>query len=390
MNNHVCHVINTLSTGGAEHYVVNLSNFLNSNGMRASIIAGEPQTLRDKVAPGVHVETLELHPGANKSLLKYIRNLRSTCKELVSYFRREQVTVVHTHLAASALPAWIAAKICGIPVFHSKMHAVKISSLYERILFGSCLPLIFITRYVVFSNFMRDEAHKYWHAPFHKIFISSIGVDTSSFIYDPSSKLASRQALNICMTAHVILVVARLHPDKDVELAIRAARYLNDPSAVLIIVGDGQERAKLEELVRDLPGQTQVRFLGHTNDPRSAYASADALLQTSRSPNIGTVVLEAMATGLPVLIAYRNEEERFMAMDTFDNQPLGHIAHATPALIAECLESFFAELDRDKNFRHIRRDFIRNRHDKQLAFSNLADCYRSHYRSGAIINPAIK
>lgn len=172
-----------------------------------------------------------------------------------------------------------------------------------------------------------------------------------------------------------MLVVARLHPDKDVELAIRAARSLDDPGAVLLIAGDGPEREHLEGLVRDLPGRTRIRFLGLLKDLRPAYAAADIHLQTSRSPNLGTVVLEAMASALPVVIAYRNEEEYKMAEDTFDGLPVGVITQATPETMASALRGLFADSARHQTLRCEVRKFIEQRHDRQAVYSALADSY---------------
>lgn len=378
MNSHVCHVINNLGIGGAEQYVVQLSNYLNSIGTRASIIAGEPQSLLDRLDSSVHVESLKLHPGTTRSPLKYMSTFLHVCMRLIIYFRRERVTVVHTHLAASAFPAWIAAKLCGIPVIHSKMYAGNIGSCYERLLFASRLPLILVDRFLVFTRYAEKEVREHWHVPSERVIVSSVGVDMKSFVNNAIASTDSRRDLGLSSSERVMLVVSRLHPDKDVELAIRAARSLDDPCAVLLIAGDGQEREHLERLVRDLPGRTRIRFLGFMNDPRPAYAAADLVLQTSRSPNLGTVVLEAMASGRPVVIAFRNEDEHKMAMDTFDGFPLGVIAEATPDAMATALRGLFADTARLETLSREVRDFIAQRHDRQTVYTALVESYFSH------------
>lgn len=375
MNSHICHIVNNLDAGGAEQYVVQLSNHLHSNARRVSIIAGEPQVLRDRLDRGVHVETLELHPGVKWSLFNYIVNLSRACKSLVDYFRRENVTVVHTHLAASAFPAWIAAKLCGIPVIHSRMYAGNIGSRLEHVLFSTRLPLLLVTRFLVFTRYSEKEVRQQWHVPAQKIVVSSIGVDMSRFFNDPIIATASRQELGLSGDERVLLVVARLHPEKDVELAIRAARALDDTNTLLLIVGDGQEREHLERLVQELPGRTRIRFLGLLKDPRPAISVANLLLQTSRSPNLGTVVLEAMASSLPVLIAYRDEDEYLMAIDTFEGTDVGVIAEATPKALAEAISALSIDEERMKDLRARVRAFIETRHARHMVYSALADVY---------------
>lgn len=382
MNSHICHVITTLGAGGAEQYVVQLSNYLLAQGHRVSIVAGEPQLLRERLQQEVHVETMSLHPGAARSPLVYLRILLPAIRRLVVFFRREKVTLVHTHLAASALPAWVAAKICGIPVVHSKMHTEAIRSGYERLIFTSRLPLLLVDRFLAFTRYLEAEIRQYWHVPPERIVLSSIGVDTERFLPDAAAREASRRDLGLDAADRAMLVVARFYPEKGVELAIRAARALDDPGAVLLIAGDGPQREFLEGLARDLPGRTRIRFLGLLQDPRPAYAAADILLQTTRGPNLGTVVLEAMASGLPVVIAYRDGEEHKMASDTLDGLDIGAIAEATPAAMATAMAALFADPDRLQALRLEVRAFVERRHARQTVYPAMADFYAALARRG--------
>ncbi|MCV2361779.1 glycosyltransferase [Paucibacter sp. TC2R-5] len=161
MSSHICQIINTLGAGGAEQYVVQLSNYLASSGHQVSIIAGEPQVLRYRLASGIHVETLQLHPGERRSPISYLINLWRSCRYLVSYFRKENVTIIHTHLAASALPAWIAAKICKIPVIHSKMYSGNSGSKFEKTLFSSRIPQLLVARFLAFTRYSKNEIEQH-------------------------------------------------------------------------------------------------------------------------------------------------------------------------------------------------------------------------------------
>jgi len=92
------------------------------------------------------------------------------------------------------------------------------------------------------------------------------------------------------------LVVARLSPEKGVDVAIDACRMAGMP---LVVAGDGPERAALAERA----GDGAVRFLGHVEDRELAELRAGAAiaLAPSRSAEtFGLAVAEAMAAGLPV------------------------------------------------------------------------------------------
>lgn len=95
-----------------------------------------------------------------------------------------------------------------------------------------------------------------------------------------------------------ILCVAHLYPRKDVATLVQAARRL--PEGVrLRLAGDGPERKRLERM------GSRASFLGHI--PRAAllqeYRNADIFCLPSRQEGFGIVLLEAMASGLPIVAA---------------------------------------------------------------------------------------
>jgi glycosyltransferase involved in cell wall biosynthesis len=91
-------------------------------------------------------------------------------------------------------------------------------------------------------------------------------------------------------------IVCRLTAWKRVHLAIRAAAIAR---IELVVVGDGEERERLERLARALCAP--VRFAGYTTDPRPHFAECDVLLSTSDREPLGLSVMEALSMGRPVV-----------------------------------------------------------------------------------------
>lgn len=97
-----------------------------------------------------------------------------------------------------------------------------------------------------------------------------------------------------------LLVVARLEPEKNVALALHAFKEAAPPSACLIIVGNGSQRVRLERLAEQLDIQESIFFEGE-REAAPYYTIADLVLVTSHFEGYGLVIVEALASGVPVL-----------------------------------------------------------------------------------------
>lgn len=119
----------------------------------------------------------------------------------------------------------------------------------------------------------------------------------------PDEKGTMRQSLGIPKTARVVLSVGRLSQEKDVEVLLRAFARLagpSDPNTMLLIVGDGPERQRLERIAAGLGVSNRTRFAGQVPDPSRYYAAADVFALPSRSEGSPYALLEAMAASLPI------------------------------------------------------------------------------------------
>jgi glycosyltransferase involved in cell wall biosynthesis len=133
----------------------------------------------------------------------------------------------------------------------------------------------------------------------------------------------------------VVLSVGRVSPEKNLPLVIDAVERLQDGPTrpLLVVVGDGPARGDLEERCR---GKTFVRFVGFQQGQvlRSLYASARAFVFASAVDTLGLVNLEAMASGLPLLVA-RGAAIGGSLKDGED----AVLYHPAPADLAEALRS---------------------------------------------------
>lgn len=101
------------------------------------------------------------------------------------------------------------------------------------------------------------------------------------------------------------IVARHLEPIYNIEMVIRAFQLLAHKyyQAILYICGKGSEEEKLKRLVKDLNLEDKVKFLGEVNNKEIAakYNEADIFLNGSYIDNLPVAILEAFASGLPVV-----------------------------------------------------------------------------------------
>jgi glycosyltransferase involved in cell wall biosynthesis len=119
----------------------------------------------------------------------------------------------------------------------------------------------------------------------------------------PGERDSARRSLGVPEAGLVLMAVGSLKPLKGFDLLVRAANPLlmAHPEARLVLVGDGRDRGMLETLARECGVGAQVVFAGLRDDVNVVLRAADLLVLSSRTEALPTVILEAMATGLPVV-----------------------------------------------------------------------------------------
>ncbi len=144
-------------------------------------------------------------------------------------------------------------------------------------------------------------------AGFKPIAISN-GVDLSRFTSEPASTIEKEQLCQkykLDPSRPIILHVGRLDVDKNVEVVIQAAaKALQATNAQLLVVGDGECKGSLSKLAKLLGIRKDCHFPGFVSaggDLPGIYRMADVFTTASEIETQGLVLLEALASGLPVV-----------------------------------------------------------------------------------------
>lgn len=132
----------------------------------------------------------------------------------------------------------------------------------------------------------------------------------------PHQTAAARESLGIKGDRFVLMTACVLLPWKRVDRAIRALPLVlrERPDAMLLVLGDGQERGRLEKLARDLGVARAVRFEGAVPQEQVVRYlwAADVFLSLNDLSNVGNPLLEAMACGKPIVTLDRGTTARLI------------------------------------------------------------------------------
>ena len=119
------------------------------------------------------------------------------------------------------------------------------------------------------------------------------GVDVVRF--SPHGPVATREP------DPLVVCVGRLDPQRGADVAVAALALVTTPHVRLRLVGDGSERARLENQIRSLGLTDQVEMVGFRPDPAPDIRAADVVVIPSRYDGMALVLLEAMACGAAIV-----------------------------------------------------------------------------------------
>jgi glycosyltransferase involved in cell wall biosynthesis len=288
----VAHVLTSLAIGGGERVALELAGGQAEAQHQVMVVSLAPPPdgpLGDSFrARGVPVHRVTKRQGLDPTL-----PLR-----LAVLFRRERVTVVHTHNRLPLIYGAAAGRLAGAVVVHTR-HGPGRGTRRERLLRRGAGRLLHA--YVAVSPELRDLAQSLGDSAPAKLAVIENGIDLARFRVGPEERRAARQALGIPDDAWVVGSVGRLAREKDYPLLVRAAAPLLGPGARLIIVGDGDEAANIRAAVAAANVGPHVLLPGASHDIPRYMAALDVFALSSKMEGLPLVALEAMAAGLPLV-----------------------------------------------------------------------------------------
>ncbi len=277
--------------------IINVTNGLSADRFRVSICALDSQeTFSERIRrpdSGYH-----LLPKRDCVDWLLIGRLARLC-------RRTHVDLIHSHNWGTFLYSVLAARLARVPIVHGE-HGKNLSELNEvnrpkvwakRILGRGVDGLITVSQAIA-------EEWAGYGIPTSKIQWIPNGVDLERF--QPRQNAAElRHSFGLPEQALLIGSVGRFDPIKNYEVLLEALSRLAPrfPATSLAFLGDGPQEPALRSVAKSLGVAERVHWLGRRPDPQNFLPALDIFVLPSLGEGMSNVVLEAMASGLPVVCA---------------------------------------------------------------------------------------
>ena len=296
----ICHIIYRLAIGGLENGVVNLVNYLPAAKYRHAIVCVTEATDFARRIERTDVEIHEIHKRQGKDFAAYGRMWR-----LLTNIKPDVVHTRNLPALDMLLPAWIA----GVPRLVHSEHGRDLIELdgknakYNRF---RRLSRLVVDQYLAVSQDLSDWLRTEIGIPVPRIRTIYNGVDTRRFT--PEGKTRSVLPDGFAPTGTIVVgTFGRIDGLKNQLGLAEAFLYLlaRKPdlrrSLRLVIVGDGDQRREIESALAKADALDLCWLPGFREDTSALYRALDIFVLPSLREGISNTVLEAMASGLPVI-----------------------------------------------------------------------------------------
>lgn len=292
----IAHVVENLERGGLERMVIDLALAQRAAGHRPRVAClFAPGALADELrSQGVEVFACHKTAGLDLGALRRLR----------AWLRAVPGTVVHTHNANAHYHSVAAS--AGLPVSRliNTRHGMGAAQprsrgewLYRRSMWRTdVVAAVCEAARVRFA----DQGVR----PRARLLAVPNGIRVETFAAANAERRAAlRNVLGLAPGTRIIGTVGRLNPVKDQASLLQAfARvHAEATDTALVLVGDGALRAELHALAGASGAGEAVHFLGDRGDVRQLLQGFDAFALSSRSEGYSMALLEACASGLPIV-----------------------------------------------------------------------------------------
>ncbi|MBT8393805.1 MAG: glycosyltransferase family 4 protein [Bacteroidia bacterium] len=279
-------VIGKLSAGGAERVISNLSNVLIEK-FDITIIThvnSEPFYLLDKRIKVIACQDYIDKPSSTLQSIKLNYNL---IKRISQIIKEQDINIIIGFITSANILSIIAARLNRIPCIISERNNPNIAEIPKLWVVLSRLI------YPLANNLvLQTEGVK-------KIYEKNFNPQKITVLPNPISIQLSQLRKQTLKKERIILTVGRLTKHKCQEQIITAYNNIRPKGWKVIIIGDGDQKQKLENLIKEYKLSKNIKIISQVKRIDQFYNNASIFVFTSRYEGFPNALIEAMHFGLP-------------------------------------------------------------------------------------------
>ncbi len=230
--------------------------------------------------------------------------------------KNTQPDLLVTYLIHADLFGRVLGRIFGIKKIFCSVRVKLIQPKYLPLLLLDGLTSFLVNRYHFNSQSVATLYQKYFLLPKRKCTVIPNGLDVAKYHFSEEIRLAKRRELGL--TDNLVLgCLAKLRAQKGHSYLLEAFQSIHTqhPHTRLLLIGDGEERQRLESLAVTLSLQDAVIFLGNRNDVPELLATIDIFVFPTLFEGMSNALMEAMASGLPIVATDIPENKELLVHD---------------------------------------------------------------------------
>jgi glycosyltransferase involved in cell wall biosynthesis len=375
-------LLNRVNMGGAENYVVLVSNFHASLGRPSRVIVlTRPGPLSDRFNAGVKVRYLGFERASIRNPMAFLRSLVRGFRVLAGAVRDEKLDLLQTHLPDANMwgLAMALARRCPVVItVHSNRflefpEGTRLGSFIKyhayRLMLKRCGAVVTVSEQVRESLLQRLNVTEEMA---RKVVAVNNGVTVPPVLPD-ADRTNVRDQFGIAEDTAWLVTAGRFNQVKNFQCLIRAAGLLRDRGVRfrVLIAGDGELRPELEALCRDLELDDHILMPGNLDNLPDIMRSADLLVMPSLWEGLPLVLLEGMACGLAAV----GSRTRGIA-DILVERETGLLAEVNDVSgFADSIEELLADRSRRLRMGEVARQLVLDNYSLQKTYSDLCRVY---------------
>lgn len=291
----ILHLTYDMRIGGTEMVIKNIIEGCDNKSFQMSIYCIEPtlgpwgQELKDR---GLIVSSYARREGFDFTLIRTLR----------AYIRDNNIDIIHCHQYTPWVYGALASLMLNTKVIfteHGRFYPDSTS--WKRRLVNPILSIL-TDRITVIAKATRQSLVEYEFLREEHIKVVYNGIKEVNV--DKSRYALLKDSMDMPINGHVIGTIARLDPIKNQTMLLRSFALVlkKIKNVTLLIIGDGEERERLEELAKELGVKEQVIFTGYKPNPYEYLKLMKLFLLPSFSEGTSMTLLESLSLGIPCVV----------------------------------------------------------------------------------------